>query len=698
MDSDLDPKLMSLISELVSSSLDHDWREMLSLTTQIVSLVSSMGLDTQQKKLESELMSLIRQTIFLFNSMDMDCQPKPLSELISLVSQKLSRLNFMCRDSELAFLFIHTLRLEPEPELMSLIHQICSLAISMDLGLEKFISLCTQVEVTSDKGELKIKELPTKRYNKWSFVSRGCKGKNYEGYEKAPADIKHPLHPKHSLRLVFLEYHTTMPCYICQENLKGILYCCLACNFAIDLACLKKRHVLSIEQPKWHEHTLSLFPSKASLPCNLCSLNHSRCPFYICPPCDFVVHKSCIKLPRIIRISRHHHRISFTPSFAQGDWFCGVCRRKINNDFGGYSCIKDGCSYAAHSKCATRSNVWDGIELEGEPEESEDEQEDEPFVRISDTIIHHFSHQQHLLKLDHRHENTGEYFDEDIKQCEACIMPIYFGKFYSCTQCDFILHEACANLSRRIHHPIHAHPLTLVGAYDGVMDYLEDRCSACAWMCRAGFFYECSKEGCSFTINVQCATVSEPLVSASHKHPLFLTSEPGDWRMCSLCNFSDLSKTNETFNCIESECNFSLCFSCATIPQEARYKHDKHTLTLSPKKERSYARRFVRMYLSWCEVCEEKVYADDWFYKCDEYYCVTLHVDCLLGNDRDMKPGSSFFYLDRKVDVLPNNHHMSRPICFTCRRRCPQKIVFQMCGLILCSTFCMRGTHPRELT
>lgn len=148
-------------------------------------------------------------------------------------------------------------------------------------------------------------------------------------------------------------------------------------------------------------------------------------------------------------------------------------------------------------------------------------------------------------------------------------------------QCDFILHEACANLSRIIHHPIHAHPLTLVGGYDGVMDYLKDRCSACRWMCRAGFFYDCSKEGCSFTLNVQCATVSEPLVTESHKHPLFLTSEPGERRMCSLCNFSDLSKTNETFNCIESECNFALCFNCAIIPQEVRYKHDKHTLTLS---------------------------------------------------------------------------------------------------------------------
>lgn len=107
-------------------------------------------------------MSLIRQTIFFFDSMDLDSQPKPLSELISLVSQKLSGRNFMCRDSKLASLFHYTLNIEPEPELMSLIHQICSLAISMDLGLEKFISSCPQVEVTSDKGDLKLRNSPPK--------------------------------------------------------------------------------------------------------------------------------------------------------------------------------------------------------------------------------------------------------------------------------------------------------------------------------------------------------------------------------------------------------------------------------------------------------------------------------------------------------------------------------------------------------
>ncbi|CAH8267135.1 unnamed protein product [Arabidopsis lyrata] len=139
---------------------------------------------------------------------------------------------------------------------------------------------------------------------------------------------------------------------------------------------------------------------------------------------------------------------------------------QINNDYGSYSCINDGCSYVAHSKCATQSNVWDGVELEGEPQEVEDE-EVEPFVTISDGIIQHFSHQHHHLRLD---DNTTRDYDQN-KMCQACIIPVYIGNFYSCMQCDFILHEECAKLSRKIHHPIHPHLLTLVGGYDGVMDY-----------------------------------------------------------------------------------------------------------------------------------------------------------------------------------------------------------------------------------
>ncbi|KAL9859186.1 putative chromatin regulator PHD family [Arabidopsis thaliana] len=423
----------------------------------------------------------------------------------------------------------------------------------------------------------------------------------------------------------------------------------------MNIVCVDKPPVLFMDCPKWHEHTLALFPRKASLTCDLCALTHSNCPFYICPQCDFVAHQSCISLPH---------------------WSCGVCRRKIDNDYGSYSCKKDGCFYVAHSKCAIQKNVWDGKELEGEPEEIEEE-ELAPFVKISDGVIQHFLHQQHYLKFD---ENTCKDYSEN-RQCQACIMPIYYGKFYSCMQCEFILHETYAKLSRKLYHPIHPHMLTLLGGYDGVVDFLVDNCSVCSWLCKVGFFYECGKEGCDFQLHVQCATISVPLVNGGHMHPLFLTSKPGEQRrICSICKDFNYCRTNETFNCLE--CDFSLCFECVSLPQKVRYKHDKHMLNLSYGEETS-----TMTY--WCEVCERKLDPKERFYTCDENCCVSLHIICLLGWDLYMKPASSWIFYGKKVDVLPNNQHMSRPICSFCKNRCPYKTFLIRLGFRFCSTRCL---------
>ncbi|CAH2078663.1 unnamed protein product [Thlaspi arvense] len=151
---------------------------------------------------------------------------------------------------------------------------------------------------------------------------------------------------------------------------------------------------------------------------------------------DVYDHPYCVYHPYVIRISRHCHRISFTSSLPPGKWPCGVCRRKVDHNYGAYSCNK--CDdYFVHTKCALRENLWDGKELEGIPEEPEIVVE--PFERISDRIILHFTHDHHL-KL----EISGAY--DEGKFCQACILPIYEGSYYSCMdQCDFILHEVCAN-------------------------------------------------------------------------------------------------------------------------------------------------------------------------------------------------------------------------------------------------------------
>ncbi|AEE82186.1 DC1 [Arabidopsis suecica] len=438
-----DAKLLLYTKTLASRDAN-----VVSLIVEIVTLVNSTDLDSLP---ESELMSVVTQTISFFNSMDLDSQPEPLRKLISIFSQKYfsdSELE-LALDWDFMSLVDKTLTFEPEPKLISLILEIVTLVFSMYTQWDKLISLCPRLNVSLKEEKFhvepkykmwngKLECLPFNWQKFWltrgelasHFLCQGCNGKNHKEYNKAPAEIKHPFHPKHPLLLVSLQMlSSTRKCYCCDEDLKNIFYYCSACEFAVNFACVQKPPELSMHHPKWHEHTLALFPTQTPFPCSICALTHSSGPFYTssgpfytCPPCDFVIHQKCFSLPRVIRISRHPHRISFTPSFdPEKYWSCGVCRRKIENDYGCYSCVKDGCSYAAHSKCATQTNVWDGKELEGEPEEDMDE-EVESFVTISDGIIQHFSHEHHHMRLD---VNTDRDYDEN-KLCQACTTPIYF--------------------------------------------------------------------------------------------------------------------------------------------------------------------------------------------------------------------------------------------------------------------------------
>ncbi|KAF3540032.1 hypothetical protein F2Q69_00025441 [Brassica cretica] len=178
----------------------------------------------------------------------------------------------------------------------------------------------------------------------------------------------------------------------------------------------------------------------------------------------------CIYLPFVIRISRHDHRLSFTYSLPR-ILSCGVCRQKVDEDYGSYSCTKD-CSYAVHSKCATREDVWDGKELEEEPEE--DYENLNSFEVIGDGIIQHFSHSHHM-KFERK---TTDIMYDDEKRCQACLLPFYggneLGKYrpcsickkekvqtLNCIECSFFLCFYCATLPYKVRYEYDEHFLTL---------------------------------------------------------------------------------------------------------------------------------------------------------------------------------------------------------------------------------------------
>ncbi|KAG7648462.1 Zinc finger PHD-type [Arabidopsis thaliana x Arabidopsis arenosa] len=468
-----------------------------------------------------------------------------------------------------------------------------------------------------------------------------------------------PYHRKHPLQVLVSDYLKLITiCYCCCRR-KELNFYCSICNFCICAYCEAKPPLLTIDHKKRHEHTLSYFPREASITCNVCALDERRYFLYICHQCDFVVHKECIYSPCIVKISRHQHRLSFASSFLPRKWFCGVCRKKVDENYGGYSCVK-GCYYVSHSRCALRKDVWDGKELEEEPDEIYKDLL--PFKEIAGGIIQHFSH-KHQMRLH-------KYIDkkiEDNKHCQACALPVYNCDIFSCMECEFILHTVCANLSLQKEHVIHPHALFLqVGHMFS--------CSACQRQSNS-FTYMCQMTNCNFRLDVICASTSEPLNHHFHPHLLFLPSDFGSTRICSICKV----RSQTRFDC--GKCDFVLCFYCATIPMKFRYKHDEHLLTFSYEQDASSEH--------WCDVCERKIYLKNGIYMCSE--CdITLHIQCLLGKEMYMLPGKEMIiYGGEEKDILRSNR-LTRYICKKCNKRCQNGIVYKNSDeTICCSMECL---------
>ncbi|XP_010549191.1 PREDICTED: uncharacterized protein LOC104820445 [Tarenaya hassleriana] len=284
-----------------------------------------------------------------------------------------------------------------------------------------------------------------------------------------------------------------------------------------------------------------------------------------------MVHKECLDLPRVIRISRHEHRISWAPSLplATEQWVCRSCHIGVDGRYRAFSSTKD-CGYVAHSLCATSKDVWDREELEGVPEE---ELEDiEPFEVIGEGLIRHFSHDHHHLRSFTTAEERLIAWDA-INRCQACLLPI------CSSDCGFYLHEECANLPRKKRYVCHKESFT--------RDHVDLRLPST--------FEDAFPH---FIMDVRCAPIFEPLNHKGHDHPLFFNSRQGyNAITCGACRKKPYFVLKCFFRWDTEECGFHLCYKCATLPDTARYKFDRHLLTLCCGEEASGAKSVRRRWI-----------------------------------------------------------------------------------------------------
>ncbi|XP_010465237.1 PREDICTED: uncharacterized protein LOC104745635 [Camelina sativa] len=515
----------------------------------------------------------------------------------------------------------------------------------------------------------------------------------HNGCHKRPRRITHPYHLQHLLTLFYRDSETGIisniipdascdiygnplvqgksdfvdiippksdiifdKCCWCGKDFEGDdwFYRCLICSFCLDLSCAATLPPLTIANPKSHHHSLLLLTRPLSVPCDACGLVDASKPSYACFQCNYMVHQNCMHLPRVIKITRHPHRLYHTPYRSPVTSSCRVCYKEVSVKYGQYSCHHEDCSYVVHSKCATHRNVWDGTELEWESEESDKTEEDiAPFKDLGDGFIEHFGHRHRLkLKKDHGVLNTK-------KQCRACIYPILsHDQFYHCRKCNYSLHEVCAGLSRKLDHALHNHTL--------VLDPTPWRFKLCIACLResTGYTYVCSKTGCeNFMLDVRCISVPECFIHKSHEHSVFISTSYNikDEILCKCCKKRCFGPHLQC-----TVCEFVLCYPCGTIPVEINYKFDKHPLTLSCGESTDD--------IYWCEVCETQLDPREWFYTCNKC-CITIHLECLFGSSFFMKPGSVYERGYGIVKVFRNNSN-TRPFCYECKRRCTSSTYF----------------------
>ncbi|CAA7016808.1 unnamed protein product [Microthlaspi erraticum] len=491
-----------------------------------------------------------------------------------------------------------------------------------------------------------------------------CDVEFHQTCPKHPRKITHPYHLQHSLTLTYRNPETKIisssgseskgsedvkfeyveislfqsdvifkKCSWCGQDLKGDwFYRCSICAFCLDLTCAETFPPLTIPNPKNHPHSLLFFPRPFSTPCDACGLVNVLEPSYIC----------------LLTTSDQDHA-SLAPSLSHSLPFTGNLTMPV------------------HSKCATHDKVWDGRELEWEPEDSDNEAEDivPPFRKLGDGFIKHFSH-KHRLKLK-KHDGVRD----TEKQCRACVFPIVSPQFYHCRRCNYSLHEVCAGLPRKLDHALHRHTLLLDTSPLPLKHYASIYCSACS-RAFTGFRYICSKESCkySFKLDVRCISVSECFVHKSHElydHPLFISTSSSS-KAEILCKGCKKTCSWPRLQCMV--CEFALCYPCGTIPNELHYKYDKHPLTLcygeTTKEEDIYW---------WCEVCEKQLDPTKWFYTCNEC-CTTVHLQCVFGSSAFMKPRSVFSHWNGVVRVFRNGSN-TRQVCYKCNKLCTDSIYYE---------------------
>ncbi|KAG4181230.1 hypothetical protein ERO13_A10G214100v2 [Gossypium hirsutum] len=437
-------------------------------------------------------------------------------------------------------------------------------------------------------------------------------------------------------------------CQICHETHDlSPAYYCSACKFGLHVQCVSPAPTIKGEI---HEHPFILFWRQVPFICDACGTSGDSIS-YICSPCGLIVHEKCIALQPIIkRFPRHGHQISHTFIHRKHEiksWKCRICYEEVNSKHGCYCCSD--CNYIVHANCAIKDYRWYTI-IDYEIEETGELLNNSAFVVIKETKlgenivipteIKHISHPHNLIFSDNVKGDCHRY-------CDGCMLFISTS-FYHCSQCDFFIHNSCAELPKKMYMwtDTHQRPLTL---------YLHDvfRCRGCGFEFNNCFSYDCNVcgEQC-----LPCVLISDNSTCHGHDHCLFFYDEYEG--QCNGCG----RNLNDAYAC--KDCNFAVDYRCLRLPDKIQHKCDEHPLRLTYGEDNIYSE------YHYCDVCEKGRNTSHWFYRCA--ICESsVHRDCVINAYSYMKLGKTYTTKDhphpltftRKAYDYPSECHICEEHC-----------------------------------
>ncbi|XAR67955.1 hypothetical protein NMG60_11002911 [Bertholletia excelsa] len=459
----------------------------------------------------------------------------------------------------------------------------------------------------------------------------------HESCVELPQDLTHFCHPKHPLilRPNPPTSYSNCVCDICRKDCTRFIYHCSSCKFDVDINCaLVVRNIQQRVEHTCHQHQLIPLQKLALFLCDACGTEHKGSS-YLCTSCGFWAIQQCVSLPTTIKLREncHSHPLKLT-YYVPYECDCKICHMPIYRRHWIYGCHE--CRYLTHVNCLTpeiqdcKANVEDqdnGLSPISLP--MPDECVDPVTQFIKDVKLEgNYREEIDIVNNSHKHPLT--FFDDQVedqefsaskqplwniktrkdKRCNGCQQTISIP-FYYCAQCNFSLHQWCAELPKELWHPIHPeHPLQLIT--DSPLDGMTYECECCC-SCTNGYVFGCTS--CKFYLDIKCVSLPRTIKHDSHKDLLGLRPIKSE---CSACG----ERIRFGYEC--DICKYNLDIGCALLPWTIKHRYDEHPFALI------YGASSLDQVDDeyYCEICEKKVHSEYWFYHCHD--CdQSLHTECI---------------------------------------------------------------------